>query len=118
MGKSVASRFENISIEKSVLLGVIADDDELMLEVDFCLQPAHPSYETPGADEVECFHPGTLRFAGISNLEIERSDASTGEALQRRFAIHSFTIDGSRFAMTCDWGAIQLQARSIRVVIE
>ena len=115
MGKSVASRFNHIAVERSMLLGVIVDDDELTLELDFCLEPGHPEYEAPGADEECCFHPGMIRFGGITTLNLERAQAEPG---QRRFAIQEFTIEGTRFAMACDWGAIHLQARSIGVLTE
>lgn len=115
MGKSVASRFDNIAVEESKLLGVVVNDDELTLEMDFCLQPGHPDYEAPGGEGEGCFHPGMIRFSGITTLNIERAQAEAG---QRRFAIHQFTIEGTKFAMACDWGAIRLQARSIRVVTE
>ena len=115
MGKSVASRFDNIAVERSMLLGVIVDDDELTLELDFCLEPGHPDYETPGEGEECCFHPGMIRFGGITTLNLERAQAEAG---QRRFAIKEFTIEGTKFAMDCDWGAIHLQARSIRVLTE
>ena len=72
MGKSIASRFENIDVTRSVLRAVIINDDELTLEMDFCLEPAHPDYETPGAGDDCCFHPGLLKFAGISKLGLER----------------------------------------------
>lgn len=115
MGKSVASRFDHISVERSMLLGVIVDDDQLTLEMDFCLAPGHPDYEAPGPGEDCCFHPGMIRFGGISTLNLERAQAAAG---QRRYAIQSFAIDGARFDMACDWGAIHLQARSIRVLTE
>lgn len=115
MGKSIASRFDNIVVEQSMLLGVVVDDDQLTLEMDFCLEPGHPDYEAPGEGEACCFHPGMIRFGGITTLNLERAQ---GEAGQRRFAIQSFAIEGSRFDMTCDWGAIHLQARSIRVLTE
>lgn len=118
MGKSIASRFDNIDIEKSRLLGVIIDDDELTLEMDFCLDPAHPEYEDPGEGEGCCFHPGMVRFAGIGKLQLDRSAVAGIEGMQRRFAIQSFKIEGTRFDMECDWGAIHLQARSIRVLTE
>lgn len=115
MGKSVASRFDNIAVEQSMLLGVVVDDDQLTLEMDFCLEPGHPDYEAPGSDDDYCFHPGMIRFGGITTLNLERAQ---GEAGQRRFAIHSFSIEGAKFDMECDWGAIHLQARSIRVLTE
>lgn len=115
MGKSVASRFDNIAVERSMLLGVVVDDDHLTLELDFCLEPGHPDYEAPGADEACCFHPGMIRFGGITTLNLERAQ---GEAGQKRHAIQSFAIDGARFDLRCDWGAIHLQARSIRVLTE
>ncbi len=117
MGKSIASRFENIDIEKSVLLGVIINDDELTLDMDFCLDPAHADYEAPGVDEEGCFHPGALKFAGITKLTLERAEGEAG-GTNRRFAIHSFNIEGTRFDMSCEWGDIHLQARSIRVLTE
>lgn len=115
MGKSVASRFDNIAVERSMLLGVVVDDDQLTLELDFCLEPSHPEYEAPGGGDECCFHPGMIRFGGITTLNLERAQ---GEAGQRRYAIQSFSIDGTKFEMKCDWGAIQLQARSIRVLTE
>lgn len=115
MGKSVASRFDNIAVEQSMLLGVVVDDDQLTLEMDFCLEPDHPDYEAPGEGEDCCFHPGMIRFGGITTLNLERAQ---GEAGQRRFAIQSFSIEGTKFDMECDWGAIHLQARSIRVLTE
>ena len=99
-----------------MLLGVVVDDDRLTLEMDFCLQPGHPAYEPPGAGEEFCLHPGTIRFASIAALDLAR--ASHVEPAQRRHAIQSFAIDGNRFAMRCDWGTINLQARSIRVATE
>src|SRR6478672_189734 len=110
MGRSVASRFDNLAVERSMLLGVIVNDDELTLEMDFCLDPGHPDFEAPGAGEDCCFHPGMIRFGGITTLNLERAQAESG---QRRFAIQSFAIEGTKFAMVCDWGAINLQARSI-----
>ncbi|MBX7495921.1 hypothetical protein K3172_08650 [Qipengyuania sp. 6B39] len=116
MGKSIASRFENIDIAKSVLLGVIINDDELTLEMDFCLDPAHPAYETPGTGEENCYHPGMLKFAGISKLSLDRPEG--GVDGKKRFAISEFSIEGSRFDMSSEWGDIHLQARSIRVLTE
>jgi hypothetical protein len=115
MGKSVASRFDHLDVERSMLLGVVVDDDQLTLEMDFCLEPGHPDYEAPGGDEECCFHPGAIRFGGITTLNLERAPGTAG---QRRYAIQSFAIEGTRFEMTCDWGAIDLQARSIRVTTE
>ncbi|MFW2350720.1 hypothetical protein [Qipengyuania sp.] len=116
MGKSIASRFENVDLVRSVLRAVIINDDELTLEMDFCLEEAHPDYEAPGVGEDCCFHPGLLKFAGISKLSLERAEHSP--AAVRRYAIQSFHIEGSRFDMACDWGTIHLQARSIRVLTE
>ena len=117
MGKSIASRFDNIDIEKSTLRAVIINDDELTLETDFCLDPAHPDYEEPGEGEECCFHPGLLKFAGISKLQLDRR-TSAGDGMQRRFAIETFHIEGTKFDMACEWGDIHLQARSIRVLTE
>ena len=118
MGKSIASRFDNVDIEKSTLRAGIINDDELTLEMDFCLEPAHPDYEEPGDDEECCWHPGLLKFAGISKLQLDRRDVGQGEGMQRRFAIETFKIEGTRFDMACEWGDIHLQARSIRVLTE
>ncbi|MAW91153.1 MAG: hypothetical protein CL575_04855 [Altererythrobacter sp.] len=117
MGKSIASRFDNIDIEKSTLRAVIINDDELTLEMDFCLEKAHPDYEAPGEGDDCCFHPGLLKFAGISKLQLDRRD-NAGEGMQRRFAIETFHIEGTKFDMACEWGNIHLQARSIRVLTE
>lgn len=117
MGKSIASRFDHVDIAKSTLRAVIINDDELTLEMDFCLEPGHPEYEAPGADEANCFHPGMLKFAGISKLGLDRRDTGA-EGMQRRFAIDTFNIEGTKFDMACEWGDIHLQARSIRVLTE
>lgn len=115
MGKSIASRFDNIALDRSKLLSVVVDDDQLTLEMDFCLEPGHPDYEASGAGE-ECFHPGMVRFSGISKLSLDRAEQAGGP--QRRYAIQSFAVDGTRCDMVCDWGVIHLQARSIRVLTE
>ena len=80
------------------------------------LEPGHPDYEEPGAGEDGCFHPGMLRFAGISKLSLDRRDI--GDEGKRRFAIDTFNIEGTKFDMACEWGDIHLQARSIRVLTE
>ena len=117
MGKSIASRFDKVDIAKSTLRAVIINDDELTLEMDFCLEPGHPDYETPGDDEECCWHPGLLKFAGITTLQLDRREAA-GDKMQRRFAIEHFNIEGTKFEMACEWGNIHLQARSIRVLTE
>ncbi|NNC52078.1 MAG: hypothetical protein HKO08_03445 [Erythrobacter sp.] len=117
MGKSIASRFDNINIAKSTLRAVIINDDELTLEMDFCLEPEHEDYEQPLEGEDCCWHPGLLKFAGISKLQLDRRDVA-GEKMQRRFAIETFNIEGTKFDMACEWGDIHLQARSIRVLTE
>ena len=117
MGKSIASRFDHIDIERSTLRAVIINDDELTLEMDFCLEIGHPEYEQPGEGDDNCFHPGLLRFAGITKLQLDRRDAG-GDKLQRRFAIQTFRIEGTKFDMECEWGDIHLAARSIRVLTE
>lgn len=116
MGKSIASRFENVDIGNSVLLGVVINDDALTLEMDFCLGEAHPDYEKPGDGDDLCFHPGLLKFAGISKLSLDRPEHSSDP--KRRFAITAFSIEGTRFDMSSEWGDIHLQARSIRVLTE
>ena len=117
MGKSIASRFDHIDIERSTLRAVIINDDELTLEMDFCLEAGHPDYEQPGEDDDCCFHPGLLKFAGITKLQLDRRDAG-GDKMQRRFAIQTFHIEGTKFDMECEWGDIHLAARSIRVLTE
>ncbi|MBX7512960.1 hypothetical protein K3179_00200 [Qipengyuania sp. GH38] len=117
MGKSIASRFDNVDVARSTLRAVIINDDELTLEMDFCLEPGHPEYEAPGEGEECCFHPGMLKFAGISKLSLDRRETG-GEGKQRRFAIDTFNIEGTKFDMACEWGDIHLQARSIRVLTE
>ena len=42
----------------------------------------------------------------------------TADGMQRRFAIETFHIEGTKFDMACEWGNIHLQARSIRVLTE
>lgn len=116
MGRSIASRFDNVDVTRSILRAVIINDDELTLEMDFCLAEAHPDYEAPGEGEDYCFHPGLLKFAGISKLSLERAEQAG--ATTRRFAIQSFHIEGTKFDMASDWGTIHLQARSIRVLTE
>ena len=116
MGKSIASRFENIDIGKSVLRAVVINDDELALEMDLCLDEAHSDYEAPGEGDDCCFHPGSIKFAGISKLTLDRAEHPTGP--NRRFSIQSFSIEGTKFDMSCDWGTIHLQARSTRVLTE
>ena len=119
MGKSIASRFDYLAMERSMLLGVVVDDDQLTLEMDFCLEPGHPDYEAPGSDDECCFHPGSIRFGGITTLNLERAQAAAGSARSRgRFAIRHFIIEGARCALESEWGAINLQARSIRVLTE
>ena len=117
MGKSIASRFDNVDIARSTLRAVIINDDELTLEMDFCLEPAHPDYEAPGEDEECCWHPGLLKFAGISKLQLDRRETDK-DGIQRRFAIQKFNIEGTKFDMECEWGDIHLAARSIRVLTE
>ncbi len=118
MGKSVASRFDHIDVERSMLLGVVVDDDHLTLELDFCLERGHADYEATVEGE-DCFHPGTIRFGGITKLSLERAEQSDATTkTQRRYAIQSFAVDGTRCDLVCDWGAIHLQARSIRVATE
>lgn len=115
MGRSVASRFDHIAVERSMLLGVVVDDDVLTLEMDFCLEPGHPEYEAPGPGEECCFHPGKIRFGGIGSLMLKRTE---GDASRHRHAIRAFAIDGTRCQLASDWGAIELQARSIRVITD
>ena len=117
MGKSIASRFDSVDSARSTLRAGIINDDELTREMDFCLEPEHPEYEAPGEGEECCFHPGMLKFAGISKLSLDRRETG-GEAKQRRFAIDKFNIEGTKFDMACEWGDIHLQARSIRVLTE
>ena len=117
MAGSIASRFDQIDIEQSILRAVIINDDALTLEMDFSLKPSHPDYEEPGEGEVSCFHPGLVKFEKIGTLSIDRAE-ETEATRSRRFAIQSFAIEGTRFDMQCDWGTIHLQARSIRVMTE
>ena len=114
MGKSVADRFEGIALEDSFVCGVITDDDSLTLEMDFALQPGHPQYEGDGASLSH--NPGSVRFGGLSRLSIDVAE-KRGES-RKRFAIHHAAIEGSTFRISCDWGDIELTARSVRLVVE
>ena len=116
MGKSIASRFDNIDVTRSVLRAVIINDDELTLEMDFYLEPEHADYEAPGAQARMRFHPGLLKFAGISKLGLDRAEQTDRH---RRGSPSSPSISRARSSTwPAKWGTIHLQARSIRVPTE
>ena len=102
---------------KEALADVPSRDDEE--------REPQPDPPTPPTDGVE---------ASTTTEEVVNDDSSnTGEQqeegraderaehpdqTQRRFAIQSFNIEGTKFDMACEWGTIHLQARSIRVLTE
>jgi hypothetical protein len=108
-------------LEESYVLGVLARPGEVVFEIDFVLTQRHPAYMSPPPSEVECYRKGRLLFTDVEQLLWDDQGAppatdASGESDYEH--IDSFEWDQTRYAMSGDWGRMELTARSVQAQLD
>ncbi|MEF1326916.1 hypothetical protein [Vibrio sp. M260121] len=109
----------NIYLEDSFVLGITEKNNEIEYEVEFVLNESHPLYIPPKETEQYCYQKGLLLFKGVSSV--------TWEERTNKFSfdkndeidygnIDCFSVSGSHFSLSGDWGALKFKADSVVVV--
>ena len=58
-----------IDIQKTFVLDLYKSDDALTFEIDACLLPEHPLYDTPSSGNIGYYRKGKLIFQSPSKIE-------------------------------------------------
>lgn len=70
--------FKAVDLTASFVLSWHLEGDALLLEIDVCLTPEHPFYESPRPSESACIRPGVLEFPYCVRLVAENRTAEKG----------------------------------------
>jgi hypothetical protein len=111
---------QEIVLEESYVLGVVAGPGELSFDLDFVLTRSHPAYAPPAAGERECFKRGTLSFRQVARLVWEDQGAppAVDASGERDYGhIDSFEWEDGHYVLAGDFGRIEARADGIEVAL-
>ena len=110
------SAFDRLDLTESFILSWLADDGDLLFEVDFALAEGHPDYRQPRLGERACFRRGTLKFPNVRSMaglpsmaEVRPAFDATGEIDYGHF--DSFVeVASGQFEVSGDFGVLRLES--------
>jgi len=110
------SAFDRLDLSESFILSWLADNGDLLFEVDFALAEGHPDYCQPRLGERACFRRGTLRFPNVRSMarlpsmaEVRPAFDATGEIDYGHF--DSFVeVASGQFEVSGDFGVLRLES--------
>jgi len=110
-----------VVFEASLLLRLTARAGSLDLYVEFALDPGHPEWRKPPADQAFDYRTGVIRFTGVSRLiwgeqPTEPGVDSSGEPDWGE--IHEFSWIGTSFEVRGDFGMITIEARRVSAELD
>jgi hypothetical protein len=108
--------FENLLLEESFVLSIIASNRFFELAVEFVLTPRHEMYQPPKQDEVECYRKGAVRFRDVESISWMRqmrvpSVDANGEIDYGNIDV--FEFDSGRYLLEGDFGRIEIEAGEV-----
>ena len=117
------SAFDRLDLSESFILSWLADNGDLLFEVDFALAEGHPDYCQPRLGERACFRRGTLRFPNVRSMaglpsmaEVCPAFDATGEIDYGHF--DSFVeIASGQFEVSGDFGVLRLESDQPMVAV-
>ncbi len=112
--------FEYLYLEDSWVTGIQVTPAQLEIEVDLVLREEHSAYAIPTPGEQYCYRAGTIRFTGVSALRWEgqgRVAAVDAAGEQDYGSIDTFDHDGNGYALTGDFGRIEVVAGGLPEVV-
>jgi hypothetical protein len=112
---------EEIVLEESWVISVLARPARLEFVVEFVLTREHPGYAAPAAEEYECFRRGTMVFSEVTRLVwdgqgLPAAHDSTGEIDYGHIDV--FEWERNRYMLTGDFGSIDVLASDPVVKLE
>ncbi|HXI77195.1 MAG TPA: hypothetical protein VNH21_08655 [Steroidobacteraceae bacterium] len=106
------SAFDRLDLSESFILSWLADNGDLLFEVDFALAEGHPDYCQPRLGERACFRRGTLRFPNVRSMARLPSMAEVRPAFDATGEIDYGHFD-SFVEVASDWSPINQLRPSI-----
>lgn len=106
--------FADVDLTKSFVLSWHVKADTLVMDIDLCLEPTHPFYETPRPAEKVCIRPACIEFPHCDLLRKDGEDAGKPVDMIGKLghgAIRELTVvDEGRYALCGDFGTLSVNA--------
>lgn len=109
------------SLESSWVLDVSFKPGELLIKGEFVLTPNHAEYLPPDKGSVHCTRRGSLNFSDVTSLEWKSYGTTPGPDASGELdwgAIDSLEIEGHSYTIDGSFGAIQLEASSLTMILD
>jgi hypothetical protein len=112
---------EQICLEDSYLLGILAKGGELRLRVEFALAGDHPRYTPPLPGEQHCYCEGDIVISGI---EISRWQAGRapniliGPDASIDLGGIAMTTDGAGYRIETEWFEMSFRADAVDILLD
>lgn len=111
---------EQVVLEASYVLDVLATPTLLTFQLDAFLTPQHPDYVTPSKDEQERYRPAILTFSKLNKLIWDFKTVSPAVDASGEIdygSIDSMTITGQTYTIEGDFGRIEVNAKEAKFSI-
>ncbi len=115
--------FQDLYLEDSWVLDVVAQPATLRVRCNLVLRESHPLFSGPKPGEQYCYRAGTVLFDNVTELhwvdhprlEFQAVDAN-GERDFGSFEV--FGVEGNRYKLVGDFGAIELTSAQPTVALD
>jgi hypothetical protein len=111
---------ENIVLEESYVMAIMAMPGELIFELDFVLATAHPLYKQPPVGVIGSFRRGKLCFQAVKSLQWSDQGAPPAEDATGKIDygnIDSFEWRSGFYRLEGDWGFMEVAGSDVQVTI-
>ena len=102
------------------VLEIRASRGVLAITVEFALAPEHPAYTSPRPGEQYCYLNGVLLFEKVTDLswsgQLSSRPSQDPDGSIDYGNIDALTMEGTRYMVHGDLGAIELRASTMRIV--
>ncbi|MFB2597474.1 hypothetical protein ACEXQE_06765 [Herbiconiux sp. P17] len=111
---------EHFVLEESWVAGIAVRPGIVEFEVDLAYAADHPELHPPREGEYAYFRRGTIRFTGVSSVTWKGMDvrpATDAAGMKDWGHIDTFDWIGTTFELEGDFGAIEIEANALDVIL-
>ena len=106
--------FRGVELASSFVLSWHAEGDTLVIDLDLCLEPAHPFYETPRPAERACIRPAFLEFPCCDEVGTTAGESGAPQDMIRQLGLGAITglrlLDEGCYEIAGEFGTVSVIA--------
>ena len=106
--------FSGVDLASSFIVSWSAEGDALVIDLDLCLEPAHPFYEIPRPAEKACIRPAFLEFPCCDEISTPGGDSGAAREMVGHLGLGVITglrlLDEGCYEIAGEFGTVSVTA--------